>query len=89
MHKDVEYQVSGFDGDGSRDMYFNVASKAMVQAMEVAMATGHSHIDVLISSKFGARHFGGEDAVDRYQEDPDASAFERWEFTANNVGKVS
>ncbi len=32
---------------------------------------------------------GGEDAVERYLEDPDASVFERYEIRVNNVGRVS
>jgi len=36
------------------------------------------YIDVCIWTIGGARWFGGDDAVEAYREDPDASVFERW-----------
>lgn len=35
-------------------------------------------IDVCIWSEEGAHWYGGDDAVTQYQEDPEASVFERW-----------
>lgn len=31
---------------------------------------------------------GGDDAVERYNEDPEASVFERFEINVNAVGRV-
>lgn len=52
------------------------------------MARGESTLDVLVWSKAGVKAFGGDDAVERYEEDPEASVFERYEFKCNMVGRV-
>ena len=44
---------------------------------------------MLIFDKSGARFYGGYDAVEQYEEDPEASVFERFEVRVNAVGKVA
>lgn len=61
---------------------------AAVAAMNVASAHGEAHIDVIIWNEDGARKYGGDDAVDQYNEDPDASVFERLQVRFNNQGRV-
>jgi len=85
-HDDVEYMVT--TANGQRDRYFKDPKEAMVYAMDLAMMTGEATLDVLVWSEEGARAYGGSDAVERYEEDPEASVFERFEVSVNNVGTV-
>lgn len=80
-HNDVEYAVD--------DNYYPSFEEASTAAMLKAVSCGEAIVDVLVYSEEGARHFGGEDAVERYQEDPEASVFERLEIKVNNVGRVA
>lgn len=92
-HKDVEYMVErGIDaGPGQRASdarYFKSGEEALAAAAMTAMSTGESTLGVLVHSEAGARFHGGDDAVERYREDPDASVFEQFEFRVNAVGMV-
>lgn len=93
-HKDVEYMVErGIDrGHGQRATdarYFKNADEALAAAAMTAMSSGESTLSVLIHSKAGAKFHGGDDAVESYLEDPEASAHERFEFKCNMVGRVA
>lgn len=83
-HKDVEYAVSGRE-----EKVFKDFEKAAVAALTEAMLRGEAVFDVLVYSKAGARFVGGDDAVEQYKEDPEASVFDRFEITVNNVGRVA
>jgi hypothetical protein len=92
-HEDVEYMVErGIDrGHGQRatdPTYYKDSKEALAAAAQAAISTGASTLSVLIHSKAGARFYGGDDAVEAYLEDPDASAHEQYEFTVNAVGRV-
>lgn len=81
----VEYHVDR----GSSDTFVSGDFKAaVVVAMTEAIARGESTLDVVICSEAGALAFGGDDAADRYREDPEASVFERYEIRVNNAGRV-
>lgn len=83
-HKDVEFMVErGKDVD-----YFKRFDDAAAAAVHQAVARGESAIDVLVWSRSGARWLGGDDAVEQYDEDPEASVFERIELKANMVGRI-
>lgn len=84
-HRDVEYMVERNSKDAEYFDYFNDAAAA---AVSLAISTGESNIDVLVSSRAGARWLGGDDAVEQYDEDPDASVFERFELTINMAGRI-
>jgi hypothetical protein len=90
---DAERRVGLFDA--APDVEYHVATTvtgdpdaAMVAAMTRAMARGDVVLDVVVWSEDGARAYGGDDAVDRYREDPEASVFERFEIRVNAVGRV-
>jgi len=84
-HRDVEFVVET-PIKGLDEHVF----KTFNEAAGHAVATGErSYLDVLIYSRAGARWWGGDDAVERYDEDPDASAFERFEIRSNLVGRVA
>jgi len=84
-HPDVEYAVE----DGSaRGRIFKTFDEAASFALRMAMDRGETELDVLIWSKKGAEWYGGDDAVDQYNEDPEASVFERFEIRVNAVGRI-
>ena len=85
MHPDLEFAVRNVDDSAH---HFTDAKEAKAFAIDVAVARGESVIDVLVWSADGARAYGGDDAVDRYYEDPEASVFERFEIKVNNAGRV-
>jgi hypothetical protein len=63
--------------------------KAIVLAFSVAISGGQScFIDVICYSEEDAEAWGGNEAVERYQSDPDASVFERIEIKANYLGII-
>lgn len=86
-HKDVEFAV---DDAGGNQRIFKKFDEAAGFAVSIA-ATGRENvnIDVLIWSKAGARAYGGDDAVEQYNEDPEASVFERLEIKVNYVGRIA
>lgn len=86
-HKDVEYAVAR--DDRHEEEIFKNPTEALAAAAQIAMMTGASVLDVLIFSEAGARFHGGDDAVERFREDPEASVFERFTFKANAVGRVA
>ena len=85
-HKDVEYSVQ----DGSdNERIFKTFDEAAGFAVAVSLSgRGRVNLDVLVWSKIGARFYGGDDAVEQYNEDPEASVFERFEINVNAVGRV-
>jgi hypothetical protein len=83
-HKDVEYHVEGL----GRTQIFTDPRDAFVAVGDACVSRGEATLDVVIWSKAGAKAYGGDDAVERYEEDPEASVFERFEFRCNAVGRV-
>ena len=87
-HKDVEYMVN----DASdRPRYFKSSNEASGFAVSLAMSRGQDvNIDVLVHSPAGARWYrGSSDGVDEYNEDPEASVFDRIVVRAESVGRIS
>ncbi len=87
VHKDVEYEVSNRDRGHRKN--FKKFDDAAAYAVAVG-ATGVSPVllDTLVLSEAGARFLGGDDGVEEYREDPDASVFSRLEIKVNYVGRV-
>jgi len=84
-HDDVEFAV---DDESGREHTFKTWNEAAGFALMVATSRGEADLDVLIWSEEGAAAWGGDDAVERYNEDPEASVFERFEIKVNAVGRV-
>lgn len=85
-HKDVEFHCLG---RGGKDVYFNNFDEAAAFALADAMGTGvWKNFDVIVHSEAGARWYGGDDAVERYRSDPDASVFERHRIKVETEGMV-
>jgi len=84
-HKDVEFAVDDASG---KQRTFKKFSEAAGFALSVAVSRGESVLDVLVWSKAGAKWYGGDDAVEEYKEDPEASVFQRFEIKVNAQGRV-
>ncbi len=85
--KDVEFAVD--DAKGDQRIFYTFAEAAGF-AVTIAACTGQdSHLDVLVHSPEGAKAYGGDDGVDRYWEDPEASVFERLVIKADAIGRVA
>lgn len=86
LHKDVEFAVE--DASGHQRIFDNF-NEACGLAVSLAASNGKPCcVDVLVSSKAGARAWGGDDAVEQYADDPDASVHERIEVRADAKGRV-
>lgn len=85
-HKDVEFSVE--DGQG-RERIFKTFDEAAGFAVSMA-ATGRPdvYLDVLVWSRAGAKAYGGDWGVEQYDEDPEASVFERLVIQADNQGRI-
>jgi hypothetical protein len=70
------------------DVYFTDGDEALALAARRAMSGRSQKLSVLVSSTCGARCYGGDDAVEQYREDPDASAFEEFEIKVDSHGRV-
>jgi hypothetical protein len=85
-HKDVEFAVNDAGGN---EKIFKTYDEAAGFALYTAMSTGESVLDVLVWSEAGARSLQGEEGVEKYNEDPEASVFDRFEIKVNSVGRVA
>lgn len=79
-HKDVEFHVL--------DRVFDTFDEAAGIAVVDALGGGKVDVDVVVWSVEGAEWFGGDDARGQYEEDPEASVFERIVIRANSLGRV-
>ena len=85
-HKDLEFAVDDANGE---ERIFKDFDEAAGFAVSIA-ATGREdvYIDVLAWSRGAAKAWGGDDAAEQYDEDPEASVFERIEIKADILGRV-
>lgn len=84
-HKDVEFAV---DDSASREKVFKSFDAAAGYAVTRALSAGTVFLDVLVFSRAGAKWWSGDDGVDQYEEDHEASVFERFEIQVNPQGRV-
>jgi len=84
-HKDVEYHVERPDGE--TDIY-EYAGDAAGHAIALAMGGKPATIDVVVWSQAGARHYLGDEGVDQYREDPEASVFDHIVVKAESLGRI-
>jgi hypothetical protein len=84
--KDVEFAVDDASGE---QRIFKKFDEAAGFAVVMAASNGRaSNIDVLVYSRAGARAYAGEEGVEQYEDDPEASVFERISVRADSQGKV-
>jgi uncharacterized ParB-like nuclease family protein len=87
MTKDLEFAV---DDAGGNQKIFTSFDKACGFAVSIAASNGQGvNVDVLCYSAKGARAFMGEEGVERYKEDPDASVFSRVTINAEDHGRIA
>ena len=85
-HRDVEFAV---DDNRGEEHIFKTFDEAVAFAAGLALSTGvRIELDVLVSSRDGAEWWGGSDAADDYDEDPDASVFDRMIIQVTSQGRV-
>jgi hypothetical protein len=85
-HKDVEFAVD--DASGQQHI-FRTFDEAAGFAVALAVSDGRPHnIDVLVYSKAGARWWAGDEGAEEFEEDPEASVFERIVVRADSLGRV-
>lgn len=82
---DLEFHVDLPSGEVN---IYETVDDAAPDVLITALTRGECTLDVVVFSKAGARAYGGDDAVDEYKEDPEASVFDRFEITVNNLGRV-
>lgn len=88
-HKDLEFAVSDPGSSESSEHYFKRFEEAAEKAVVISVIRGvKTYIDVLVSSKAAAKMWAGDDGVEAYEDDPDASVFERIEIRADSKGRV-
>jgi hypothetical protein len=75
VHEDVEFHCDR-NGTGNANGFVSIHD-TWEHALDY-MSGFAGVIDVVIWSPEGASAYGGDDAVDTYNEDPEASVFERW-----------
>lgn len=83
---DIEFSVDDASG---RERIFKTFDEAAGFAVSLASTGRPWNLDVLVWSRSGARAYGGDHAVEQYDEDPEASVFERLEISVNYVGRVA
>jgi hypothetical protein len=84
-HPQVEFAINDASG---RERIFKTWDEAAGFALSLACSGRTVNLDVLIWGESGARFWGGDDAVEQYREDPEASVFERIEIKADPMGRV-
>jgi hypothetical protein len=86
-HADVEFAVDDARGE---EHIFKTFGEAAGFAAGLALSTGRRvALDVLVMSRAGAEWWGGSDAGDDYDDDPEASVFERLVLRVTSEGRVS
>ena len=86
-HPDLEFTVRRDD----QTFYYKESGAAAAAAIAIAIGRPDNSvtIDVLTHSREAALAFGGSSAAEHYDEDPDASVFERIIVSATSLGSVA
>jgi len=86
-HPDVEFHVLD---DQGQDRYFRTFDEAALVVFYGALRDDRwRNLQVLVRSEAGAKWWGGEDAVERFRSDPDASIFEQLKVKVNSEGMIA
>lgn len=86
-HKDLEYHV---DRPNGSTFITKSADEAASMAIAISMSgKGDVYIDVIARSVGAARAYAGDDGVESYREDPEASVFDRIRVNAESLGRIA
>jgi len=83
-HKDLEFHVSA----GEKTTVHDKWAFACQQADSASRGGEKAVIDIVTWSRAGAKAWAGDYGGELYDEDPEASVFERFEVRAHSVGKI-
>lgn len=85
--KNLEFAV---DDPSGNQRIFKTWSEAAGYTVSLAASDGEPHnVDVLAWSRAAARAWAGDDGVASYDDDPEASVFERIEIRAESKGRIA
>lgn len=89
-HKDVEFHIEprgSYKHLGTQ--VFDTWDEACGHAVQLGlMGDADPIIDVVVFSEAGAKWLAGDEGVEQYREDPEASVFERIEIRVASKGRV-
>ncbi len=86
-HKEVEFAVSDNRGE---EHIFKTFEEAIAFAGHLALtSTVRIDLDVLVYGRDGATWWGGTDGAEDYDEDPEASVFDRLHVKVTSQGRVA
>lgn len=85
-HKDLEFHIDCPDGS---TRVHKTSEDAAAHAIALAISGREVTIDVVTWSEGAARAYGGDDAVEVYREDPEASVHDRIVVRAESLGRVA
>lgn len=89
-HKDLEFEVESHGAGSQQSRNFKSWPEACGFAVALAASTGATvNVDVLAWSEGAARAWSGDDGVEQYREDPDASVFDRITIKADSKGRIA
>jgi hypothetical protein len=86
-HKHLEFEVSAGESRSFNTNDWETACEAAVRS-SATRGGDMAVIDVLTWSREAARAWAGDHGVELYDEDPEASVFERFEVRARSVGRI-
>lgn len=87
MASGLEFAVNDASGE---ERIFSSFDKACGFAVGIAASTGRNvHVDVLVHSRSAAKAWAGEYGTEVYDEDPDASVFQRIVVRAEDRGRIA
>ena len=85
-HKDVEFAVDDNQGE---EHIFKTFEEAVAFAGRLALTTTvRINLDVLVYSREGAKWWGGIDGAQDYDDDAEASVFDRLHVKVTSQGRV-
>lgn len=87
-HKDLEFHVAAGEAKARVHKTWKEAAADAVQ-MSASRGGEQAVVDVIAWSRAATKAWAGSYGVELYDEDPDASVFERFEVRARSVGRVA
>jgi hypothetical protein len=85
-HKDLEFAVDDASG---KERIFKSWPEACGFAVALSASGRKVNIDVLAGSEAAAKAWSGDEGVEQYREDPEASVFDRITVRAESIGRIA
>jgi hypothetical protein len=84
--KDLEFHVDVAGSTKVFDKFDRAVETAAIMSIGTGVPVG---VDVVAWSEAAARAFGGDDGVESYREDPEASVFRRFTVQMHDLGRIA